>query len=112
MLISVTTIALREEQFLVFFLRTVTLPAPSDAGDSAVHAGQEEQQLEHDHHGGHHRTEHVAWRSVPFVCGWVEELAGAEQVGVQGTEEERQVSQLGLQGRKINSDKCLYGYIV
>lgn len=112
MLISVTAIVLCDERFLVFFLWTVPLPAPSDAGDSAVHAGQEEQQFEHDHHGGHHRTEHVAWRSVPFVCGWVEELAGAKQVGVQGTEEERQVSQLGLQGRKINSDECLYSYVI
>lgn len=112
MLISVTPIALCEEQFLVFFLRTVPLPAPSDAGDSAVHTGQEEQQLEHDHHSGHHHTEHIAWRSVPFVCGWVEELVGAEQVGVQGTEEERQVSQLGLEGRKINSDEFLCVYII
>lgn len=112
MLISVAALLLREERFLVFFLRAVALPAPSDAGDSAVHAGQEEQQFEHDHHGGHHRTEHVARRSVPPVRGWVEELAGAEQAGVQGTEEERQVSQLGLQGRKINSDECVYGYII
>lgn len=79
---------------------SVPLPAPADAGDSSVHAGQEDEQLEHDDHGGQHQAEHVARRGEPLVRGDPEEPLGAVQVGVQGAEEERQVTQLGLQGEK------------
>lgn len=76
---------------------TVPLPAPANAGHTSVNAGQEDEQLEHDDHGGQHQAEHVAWRHVPVVPGDIEELLGAIQVGVQGAEEERQVTQLGLE---------------
>lgn len=78
----------------------VPLPAPANAGDSSVHAGQEDEQLEHDDHGGQHQAEHVARRGEPLVGGGDEEPLGAVQVGVQGAEEERQVTQLGLEGEK------------
>lgn len=77
---------------------TVPLPAPANAGHPSVHAGQEDEQLEHDDHGGQHQAEHVARRRAPLVRGGIEEPFGAVQVGVQGAEEERQVTQLGLEG--------------
>lgn len=75
----------------------VPLPAPANAGHSLVHAGQEDEQLEHDDHDGQHQAEHVARRHAPVVHGDIEELLGAVQAGVQGAEEERQVTQLGLE---------------
>lgn len=76
------------------------LPASSDAGQAAVHAGQENQHLKHDHGRREHQAEHVAWRSVPFIGGGAEKSAPAVQIGVQGAEEQRHVAQLGLEGMK------------
>lgn len=76
------------------------LPASSDAGQAAVHAGQENQQLERDHDRGEHKAEHVAWRSVPFIGGGSEKSVPAVQIGVQGAEEQRHVAQLGLEDRE------------
>lgn len=90
---------LRDEEFVALLLHlTVPLPAPANAGHSSVHAGQEDEQLEQHDHGGQHQAEHVARRRVPLVGGDFEEPLGAVQVGVQGAEEERQVTQLGLEG--------------
>lgn len=87
-----------DKQFVVLLLHlTVPFPAPANAGDSLVYAGQEDEQLEHDDHAGHNQAEHVTRRHVPVVPGDIEELLGAVQVRVQGAEEERQVTQLGLE---------------
>ena len=85
-------IVLYEQWFLGFILRVCPLPALSNAGEGAVHAGQQEQQLEHQHHRRQHQAEHVAGRSVPFVGFGVKEPDPPIQVGVKGTEEQREVA--------------------
>lgn len=92
---------LRDEEFVVLLLHlAVPLPAPANAGHSSAHAWQEGDQLEHNDDGRQHQAEHEARRRVPLVRGDFQELLGAVQVGVQGAEEERQVTQLGLEGER------------
>lgn len=64
---SVTLIVLCQQQVLAVILWISPLPTPSNAGEAAVHTGQEYQQFEHYHHSRHHQTEHIGWRRVPFV---------------------------------------------
>lgn len=78
------------------FLRLRPLPALPDAAQAAVHAGQQNQQLEDQNHGGHHQTQHVAWRGPPLVGGGAQELVPAVQVSVRRAYDQSQVTELGL----------------
>lgn len=85
--------------FLAVIIWCSPLPALSNVGEAAVHTGQAEQQLEHQHHRRHHQTKHEAWRSEPLVVRRVKKLVPAVQVGVKGAEEQGQVAQFGLEER-------------
>lgn len=102
--------SLRQQRFSAVVPCAVPLPASSDAGQAAVHAGQENQQLEHEHDRREHEAEHVAWRSVPFIGGGSEKAGPSVQVGVQGAEEERQVPQLGLEDRESYENSAISSF--
>lgn len=97
---------LRQQRLSAVVPGTAPLPASPDAGQAAVHAGQENQQLECDHNRGEHKAEHVAWRSVPFIGGGTEKSVPAVQIGVQGAEEQRHIAQLGLEDRESDERYC------
>lgn len=80
--VPVIVTVLCQQRFLGVVFWIGPFPASSDAGERAVHAGQDDQKLEHQHHRRHHETEDVAWRSVPFIGGGREESAPAIQVCV------------------------------
>ena len=73
---------LRKQRFLTVFNLVCPLPASPNTSESAVHTRQENQELEHDHHTGHHQAKHVARGKVPFIGRGVKELVPAIQVGV------------------------------
>ena len=81
------------------------LPALSDAGEGAVHAGEEEQQLEHQHHRRHDQAEHVARGSVPLVCGGTEKFVPAVNEAMRSADGQGQVAQLRLRGGKQENIK-------
>lgn len=93
---------LRYQWLAVFRVPLICPPLPSlvYAGDGSVHTGGDEQQLEQQHHRGKHQTQHVAWWGVPLVGGGTQELVPAIQVGVSRTQQQSQVTQLGLVGEK------------
>lgn len=93
-------LGLRQQRFPAVVPCALPLPASSDAGQAAVHAGQENQQLEREHERREQKAEHVAWRSVPFIGGGSEKAGPSVQIGVQGAEEERHIPQLGLEDRE------------
>lgn len=50
--------------------------------ESAVNAGEKEEQLKHQNHRGHNQTEHVARRSVPFIISGEKEFILAINIAV------------------------------
>lgn len=81
---------------IYFHQRGVPLPALSDAGQGPVHAWEEQQDLENQHHGGHDQAEHVARGSVPLIGGGAEKLVPAVDVAMSGAYGQSQVAQLRL----------------
>ena len=72
----------------------VPLPALSNAGQCSVHAGEEEQHLEHQHHRRHNQTQHVARRSVPLVGRGTKKFVPAVEVAMCCAYYQGQVAQL------------------
>lgn len=81
------------------------LPALANAGKGAVHARKEEQQFEHQDHRRHNQTQHVARWSVPFVGRGTKKFVPAINVTVRRTNEQGQVAQLRLRGKKYTTFK-------
>lgn len=71
----------------------VPLPALSNAGQGPVHAGEEQQDLENQHHGGQDQAEHVARGGVPFIGGGAEKLIPPVDVAMSGANGQSQVAQ-------------------
>lgn len=79
-----------------FHQRGVPLPALANAGQGPVHAREEQQDLEDQHHGGHDQAEHVARGGVPLIGGGAEKLVPPVDVAMSGAYEQGQVAQLRL----------------
>lgn len=94
---------------LVYFHQWgVPLPALSNAGQGPVHAGEEQQDLENQHHGGQDQAEHVARGGVPFIGGGAEKLIPPVDVAMSGANEQSQVAQFGLWEKLLNNPVSLF----
>lgn len=82
------------------------LPALSNTGEGPVHAGEKQQELEHQHHRGNNQTQHVARRGEPLVGRVTKEFIPAVNVPVHRAYEQGQVAELRLEGRDQTYKRC------
>lgn len=78
--------------------RRVPLPALADAAQGPVHAGEAQQEYEHQRHGGNNQAQHEGRRRVPLVGGHAKEFIPAVDVAVRSADQQGQLAQLGLVG--------------
>ena len=81
--------------------RLPPFPTLSNPNEGVVHAGQEEDQFEHQHHRRHNQTEHVAWGGIPFVGSGPKKFIPAINVAMCRAYEESQIPQLRLKDKRI-----------
>lgn len=68
----------------------------SDTGQGSIHAGEEDQGLQHERHRGHNQTEHGARRGVPFVGRGTKKFVPGVDVAMRRAYEQGQGAQRRL----------------